>query len=339
MSFGKKKIAKKKTQGRKKTQGKKKKTPKRSSGRVAARKLPAKATNAPESLDRYGRSGLHNVCVDHPVTQRVTIVETLIKKGSDVNRKDRSGWTPLHFAAQEGDADVAWLLLSAGADANSQDDHGNTPLWTAISNLRSHNRTKLIELLLASEANPALENNYGADCLGFFDSKHYPELKGMYQPKKKAKSKTKARSKTKSRSTEKAKNIRVPDSDYKWWEEWERLWKELVPAKGQADTVQGELLRCLGRLTDEAYRNGNINWDAGYRTMCEYVGEVLGDDSCFSPSEVRGIRADVADMLDYERIDTSGHGSSYYNLSDLAVRWCFAHPELIQREKNPKLHR
>jgi hypothetical protein len=41
--------------------------------------------------------------------------------------------------------------------------------------------------------------------------------------------------------------------EYKWWEEHQRLWGELVPSNGQADTVQGELVRCMGKLTDEAY--------------------------------------------------------------------------------------
>jgi hypothetical protein len=37
-------------------------------------------------------------------------------------------------------------------------------------------------------------------------------------------------------------------SDGDWRTEFKRLWKELVPPEGQADTVQGELIRALGRL-------------------------------------------------------------------------------------------
>ena len=48
-----------------------------------------------------------------------------------------------------------------------------------------------------------------------------------------------------------------------WQEEYGRLWDDLVPGRGQALTVQGELVRCIGRLTDEAYRNGNQNWETG----------------------------------------------------------------------------
>ena len=54
--------------------------------------------------------------------------------------------------------------------------------------------------------------------------------------------------------------------EVRWWEEQPRLWKELVPRSGQAGTIQGELIRCTGKLTDEAYRNGNVNWGLGIRT-------------------------------------------------------------------------
>ena len=64
---------------------------------------------------------------------------------------------------------------------------------------------------------------------------------------------------------------------YKWWEEYERLQSALVPPSGQADTVQGEMVRCVGKLTDEAYRNGNINWapDSGHAIMLDYIKSTL----------------------------------------------------------------
>jgi hypothetical protein len=49
-----------------------------------------------------------------------------------------------------------------------------------------------------------------------------------------------------------------------WMERHAELWERLVPRSGQADTVQGELIRVTGRLTDEAHRNGNTNWDDGH---------------------------------------------------------------------------
>jgi hypothetical protein len=55
-------------------------------------------------------------------------VRLLIAKGADVNAKGRSGWTPLHFAANGGHREVAKLLIAKGADLNAKTSDGVTPL-------------------------------------------------------------------------------------------------------------------------------------------------------------------------------------------------------------------
>ncbi len=51
--------------------------------------------------------------------------------------------------------------------------------------------------------------------------------------------------------------------------EFRALWQTLVTDSGQAPTVQGELIRAVGRMRDEAERNGNANWDEGYELFDE----------------------------------------------------------------------
>ncbi len=55
-------------------------------------------------------------------------IELLIKKGVDVNSKDKSGYTPLHWAARWGYTEVAQALITAGADVKAKDDMLKTPL-------------------------------------------------------------------------------------------------------------------------------------------------------------------------------------------------------------------
>jgi hypothetical protein len=43
----------------------------------------------------------------------------------------KKGWTPIHYAAYAGKADIASLLCAAGADANAKTDDGSTPLHLA----------------------------------------------------------------------------------------------------------------------------------------------------------------------------------------------------------------
>ena len=47
----------------------------------------------------------------------------LLDQGTDVNEKDESGYTPLHWAVQGGHTDVARLLLDHGANIDSREDN------------------------------------------------------------------------------------------------------------------------------------------------------------------------------------------------------------------------
>ena len=70
-------------------------------------------------------------------------------------------------------------------------------------------------------------------------------------------------------------------------EEKKDIWDQFVPPSGQSDTVQGELLRAVERLGDEAMRNGNINWGEGYRIFLSYLRQHLLDPAVFSPAQER----------------------------------------------------
>ena len=54
------------------------------------------------------------------------IVRALVEAGGDVNAKQRHGWTPLHGAAFEGDAETVRFLLAHGADPKATNDPGKT---------------------------------------------------------------------------------------------------------------------------------------------------------------------------------------------------------------------
>ena len=58
--------------------------------------------------------------------------------------------------------------------------------------------------------------------------------------------------------------------------EYDALWQSLVPKSGQADTLQGELVRLIGRLASEYYRNGNMNWSDDFSNMAKCLETELG---------------------------------------------------------------
>ncbi|APR98869.1 ankyrin repeat domain-containing protein [Wolbachia endosymbiont of Folsomia candida] len=72
------------------------------------------------------------------------IVKLLLPKQLDVNVVDENGLTPLHCAAKSGNERVIKLLLEKGADLNVADDYKRTPLHWAVKN----GHAKAVELLL-----------------------------------------------------------------------------------------------------------------------------------------------------------------------------------------------
>jgi hypothetical protein len=132
----------------------------------------------------------------------------------------------------------------------------------------------------------------------------------------------------------------MSEKPYRWTVEQKRLWKELVPSSGQADTLQGELVRIAGKLTDEAYRNGNANWDGDCTRMWRFVGEKLDDPATFPDEERALIRETVEQIIrDRDRPDLSGQGSTYYVVMEKVVDWCMAHPEPIPHTPQPGIRR
>jgi hypothetical protein len=72
----------------------------------------------------------------------------------------------------------------------------------------------------------------------------------------------------------------------KYPQEARSLWRTSVPHSGQAATIQGELLRAVEKLRDEAQRNGNINWDGGYETLIAYLRDNLLGSPLFGQTAV-----------------------------------------------------
>ncbi len=60
--------------------------------------------------------------------RRLSVLQSLLDAGANVNVRDANGVTPLHVAAGNVKAfRAAFVLLAAGADANAVDKSGQTP--------------------------------------------------------------------------------------------------------------------------------------------------------------------------------------------------------------------
>jgi len=55
------------------------------------------------------------------------IVESLVGRGFDVNKKDKFEWVPLHIAAEQGRKEIISFLLAHGAEIDARNKLGQTP--------------------------------------------------------------------------------------------------------------------------------------------------------------------------------------------------------------------
>ncbi len=75
--------------------------------------------------------------------QQVCTIDALVKGGADVNAGSKSGFTPLMFAAQKGDADISRILIKAGAKVNeAQPRTGLTALMVASAMVHAQGRER-----------------------------------------------------------------------------------------------------------------------------------------------------------------------------------------------------
>jgi uncharacterized protein len=88
------------------------------------------------------------------------IVRKLIARDADVNK---TGWTPLHYAATSAHLDIIELLLESHAYIDAESPNGTTPLMMAAQ----YGSPAAVKLLLESGADASLKNQRGLGAIEF----------------------------------------------------------------------------------------------------------------------------------------------------------------------------
>jgi ankyrin repeat protein len=88
------------------------------------------------------------------------LVKALIGKGADVNK---TGWTPLHYAATKGNTSIIKLLLDNHAYIDAESPNKSTPLMMAAM----YGTNDAVKLLVEEGADIALKNEQGLTALDF----------------------------------------------------------------------------------------------------------------------------------------------------------------------------
>lgn len=88
------------------------------------------------------------------------LVNQLLKRDAAVNK---TGWTPLHYAATSGQLTIMKVLLDNYAFIDAQSPNGTTPLMMAAM----YGSGEAVKLLLAEGADTAMKNQLGMTAVDF----------------------------------------------------------------------------------------------------------------------------------------------------------------------------
>ena len=109
-------------------------------------------TNRPKSVLVDPNNDILQIRKMPPLLENPSYDEVAYCVITDQRKADKSGWTPLHFAAQAGQIDIVEFLIAKGADVNAENLSGVTPLQFAAD--KAHK--EIAELLIEKGADVSL---------------------------------------------------------------------------------------------------------------------------------------------------------------------------------------
>lgn len=110
-------------------------------------------------------------------THNIEAVKALLARDAEVNRH---GWTPLHYAAAVGDADIVRLLLDKSAYIDAESPNQTTPLMMAARG----GQNDVVKLLIDSGADASLKNAQGMTAADFALKNEHRDTADLLKPAK-----------------------------------------------------------------------------------------------------------------------------------------------------------
>jgi ankyrin repeat protein len=101
-----------------------------------------------------GETALHYLVIENDIEA----VKFLIDKGAEVDNRDDWGGTPLMHAAQLGHVDMCLLLMEKGADVNAKD---NVMDWTPLHFAARSGKADLLDSMLLAGGHADAQGEFG----------------------------------------------------------------------------------------------------------------------------------------------------------------------------------
>jgi ankyrin repeat protein len=93
----------------------------------------------------------------------------LISQGAEVNK---TGWSPLHYAATKGHIEMIKYLLDHSAYIDAESPNGTTPLMMATQ----YSTQQTVQILINAGADPSLKNQLNLTAVDFAIKSNKPEV-------------------------------------------------------------------------------------------------------------------------------------------------------------------
>ncbi len=278
--------------------------------------------------DSYSRTALHK----HAISWTGHI-ELLLELGADIEAVDYQNETPLFAAAGSFKPHAVHTLVAKGANLNAENKRKQTPLAKALAMCRNIDIVNMAEvaanLLDAGAAvTPAMKDSvkrignefefhregFNKEYLNQTDEALYRLYELFDVP-----------------PVEKRKihdgTSPITVSTKVWQAQHDELWNLLIPSKGHASTVQGEVIRITGKVSYEILDNGGINWDNQFRQMLNCLSHYFSLGTPLSPAALQETKILVNKLH-------NGHGDDGpARLCELAVHWVLSNPNPITLEQ------
>jgi hypothetical protein len=232
-------------------------------------------------------------------TDRLPLLHWLLDKGANPNICCLRGYNCLHIAVQQQKYIHALdLFLDYKADINVADADGSNIVYWAIQAflLRKEGEAeravslRVLDKILRLGADLDQKNRYDMNARGWLEHAA-PEVRERVARWEAGKP---AVSKPITVQPVFPTHLQNPDLA-------QQIWNELVPAVGPAATVQGELLRVVEKLREEAQRNKNVNYRKSHKRMAVFVRDTLVKSGLFEEPVNERIRTGTRRLMKASR--------------------------------------
>lgn len=278
--------------------------------------------------DNYGRTALHQ----HAISWCGN-TELLLDLGADIEAIDYQNETPLFAATGSFKPDAVHTLVTRGANISAENNMKQTPLEKALAVCRNAdivNMAPIADILLnaGTTVTPEMKDSIKRIGKDFefhregFNKEYLHQtdeallrLYELFDVSPIEKRKTHDGTSSITVSTE------------GWQAQHNELWSLLIPSKGHAKTVQGEVIRITGKVSYEILDNGGINWDNQYRKMLNSLIHYFNQGTSLNPAALQEAVTLTNDLH-------NGNGSDEpARLCELAVHWVLSNPNPIALEQ------